>query len=93
MVYARVNENDTWVIKKVILEHKNHDPIPSESIMVKEYRMQSFHSNARRRLMNDREVGVPISKINDCMANERDGIDNMPFFEKVMRHVVDERGS
>ncbi|KAL2941567.1 Protein FAR1-RELATED SEQUENCE 5, partial [Bienertia sinuspersici] len=75
-----------WEIRNVTLEHTGHTPIPSDSQLVKEYRMQHFTSNMRRRLLDDVEVGIPINPIHDSLARERDGLENMPVTEKDMRH-------
>ncbi|KAL2928418.1 Protein FAR-RED IMPAIRED RESPONSE 1 [Bienertia sinuspersici] len=89
-LYAGVNVvSRFWEIRNVTLEHTGHTPIPSDSRLVKEYRMHHFTSNMRRRLLNDVEVGVPINQIHDSLARERDGLENMPITEKDMRHVAD----
>lgn len=88
-LYARLNKMGLWEISNVILGHEGHQPIPSDSRLVKEYRMQSFTNNLRRRVLHDVEAGVPISQILASVARERDGLANMPITDRDMRHVVD----
>ena len=38
-VYAGLLENGKWELKKVELEHKNHNPTPSKALLVPKYRM------------------------------------------------------
>ena len=87
-VYASMNGQDLWEVRVVNLEHKNHKPVPSDARLVKEYRMESFTSNLRKRVINDSEAGVPVHQIYDCLARERDGVANMPITVQDMRHVV-----
>ena len=87
-LYASVNVDELWEIKIVVLEHKNHNPVPSDSRLVKEYRMQSFTSNLQKRAINDSEAGIPVHQIHDSVARERDGLANMPITVQDMYHVV-----
>ena len=89
MLYASVDGEGNWVFKKVLLEHKNHDPKPKQSSLVKEYMMEIFTSRVRRRILNDVDAGVPLSTTYASLAQERLGLENMPFTEKDARHVVD----
>ena len=90
LLYASVDKQSMWVVRRVVSEHSGHQPVSSDSRLVKEYRMHSFASNLRRRVINDVEVGVPINQLHSSVARERDGIANMPVTNKGMRHVVDE---
>ncbi|XP_021759615.1 protein FAR1-RELATED SEQUENCE 6-like [Chenopodium quinoa] len=86
-VYASLNHDGEWEIKKVHLEH-NHNPTPRKSKLVKEYRMRGLTSRTRRRLLDYFEEGVPIAQIHGCFAAEVKGLDNLEFTVKDLSHVV-----
>lgn len=58
MIYASWNEARNWQIRKVVLEHANHQPKPSQAMLVKEYRMQNMTSSVKRKLVSDNVVGA-----------------------------------
>ncbi|XP_021751868.1 protein FAR1-RELATED SEQUENCE 6-like [Chenopodium quinoa] len=86
-VYASLNHDGEWEIKKVHLEH-NHNPTPRKSKLVKEYRMRGLTSRTRRRLLDYFEEGVPIAQIHGCFVAEVKGLDNLEFTVKDLSHVV-----
>ncbi|XP_021773649.1 protein FAR-RED IMPAIRED RESPONSE 1-like [Chenopodium quinoa] len=88
MLYGSINQEKEWVVRKVVLKHDNHDPIPSQSKLVKEYRMKHLTSRARRNLLNFYDEGVPVSQIHGCVAMERNGLDSMPLTAKYLQHEV-----
>ena len=91
MLYASLTGNGMWIIKKVTLDHSGHDPIPSQSKLVKEYRMQNLNNTLRRRILNDYDSGISVADIHASLAREQDGLENMSITEKDIRHIIDER--
>lgn len=85
-IYATRNEATHWVIRMVVLEHNS--PKPEDAKLVKALQMDTFNPNAKRKLMNDYNAGVAISKIRANMALERGWFENMPFTKNDMRHEV-----
>ncbi|XP_021721940.1 protein FAR-RED IMPAIRED RESPONSE 1-like [Chenopodium quinoa] len=86
-VYASLNRDGEWEIKKVHLGH-THNPTPRKAKLVKEYRIKSITSKVKRRLIDFFEEGVPISQIHGCFATEVKGLDNLQFTIKDLSHVV-----
>ncbi|KAL2893893.1 Protein FAR-RED IMPAIRED RESPONSE 1 [Bienertia sinuspersici] len=90
-VYASLNREQLWEIRKVSLEHIGHKPEPGQAKLVKQYRMEHFTASMRSRVLNDIDAGVPVANIHGSIARERDGLQNMLIMEKDMRHVMEER--
>ncbi|XP_021762983.1 protein FAR1-RELATED SEQUENCE 8-like [Chenopodium quinoa] len=86
-VYAGLNRDGEWEIRKVHLEH-THNPTPRKAKLVKEYRVKGITSRVKRRLIDFFEEGVPISQIHGCFATEVKGLDNLQFTVKDLSHVV-----
>ncbi|XP_021727161.1 protein FAR-RED IMPAIRED RESPONSE 1-like [Chenopodium quinoa] len=84
-VYAKVNENGLWELKSVEVKH-NHEIDPTNSELVKEYRMRQMTSKVKKTLTDLYEQGVPISQIHGFMATERKG--NMALTVKDLQHEV-----
>ncbi|XP_010689518.2 protein FAR-RED IMPAIRED RESPONSE 1-like [Beta vulgaris subsp. vulgaris] len=88
MIYAFLNEDDEWVIRRVVLEHLNHDPTPSKSRHISMYRKEELSNHVRRKLFNDYNSGVKIPQIHDCLARERNGVENWVVTERDLRNEV-----
>ncbi|XP_021721962.1 protein FAR1-RELATED SEQUENCE 6-like [Chenopodium quinoa] len=82
-LYASLNHDGEWEIKKVQLEH-THDPTPRKAKLVKEYRMRKFNSRARKNLLNFYEQGVPVTQIHGCFASQANG--NLEYTVKDLQH-------
>ncbi|KAL2930332.1 Protein FAR-RED IMPAIRED RESPONSE 1 [Bienertia sinuspersici] len=90
-LYASLNKEQLWEIRKVSLEHIGHKPEPGQAKLVKQNRIEHFTASMRSRVLNDIDAGVLLANIHGSIARERDGLQNMPIMEKDMRHVVEER--
>ncbi|XP_010693208.1 protein FAR1-RELATED SEQUENCE 8-like [Beta vulgaris subsp. vulgaris] len=86
-IYASVNDNGEWVLRKVVVEHENHDPTPSKSCAISIYR-EELYKHVRRRLFNDYNSGVKIPQIHGCLARERNGVENWVVTERDLRNEV-----
>ncbi|KAL2923876.1 putative protein FAR1-RELATED SEQUENCE 10 [Bienertia sinuspersici] len=62
-VYACLNREQLWEIRKVTLEHIGHNPEPRQAKLVKQYRMEHFTASMRSRVFNDIDAGVPLANI------------------------------
>ncbi|XP_021714778.1 protein FAR1-RELATED SEQUENCE 4-like [Chenopodium quinoa] len=83
MIYAEVNEDGEWELRKVFNEH-NHDQNPSDAVLVKEYRMKNYTSNVRKTLINFYEEGLPVSKIRNGLSHTKEVLPSL----KDMEHEV-----
>ncbi|XP_021754837.1 protein FAR-RED IMPAIRED RESPONSE 1-like isoform X2 [Chenopodium quinoa] len=91
MLYAGVDSDGLWVIRKLEKEHHNHTPKLSDAKLVKEYRMKNYYTNnVRKKLFNYYEEGVPIRQIHGCMATEA-GVDNLPSVKDLEHEVYKEK--
>ncbi|XP_057250581.1 protein FAR1-RELATED SEQUENCE 5-like [Beta vulgaris subsp. vulgaris] len=92
MMYAACNDaacnEGEWVVKKVVLDHVNHNPTPSKSRFISMFRKEEVSCAVRRRLFNDHAVGVRISQIHSSLARERNGLENMAITERDLRNMV-----
>lgn len=85
-LYANLNHEDKWEIKKVVLEHTNHNPSPSNTRFIPMYRKECLTSHVKRRLDMGRSVGLGVSKVRDVIAVERNGLDQMMPTERDLRN-------
>ncbi|XP_010679719.1 protein FAR-RED IMPAIRED RESPONSE 1-like [Beta vulgaris subsp. vulgaris] len=88
MMYAACNEGGEWVVKRIVLDHVNHNPTPSKSRFISMFRKEEVSCAVRRRLFNDHVVGVRISQIHNSLARDRNGIENMVITERDLRNMV-----
>lgn len=88
MFYGTCNDSCEWEIKKVILDHVNHNPTPSKSQSISMYRKEEVNCAIRRRLFNDHGVGVKISQIHSSLARDRNGLENLPVTERDLRNMI-----
>ncbi|XP_021769663.1 protein FAR1-RELATED SEQUENCE 8-like [Chenopodium quinoa] len=89
-IYANVNERGEWVIQRVNLEHGGHTPTPGKAKNISRLRKKFLVENPHvvRQLFNDRRFGVPVSQIYNCMARDRNRLENMPFAQKDLHEEV-----
>ncbi|XP_021739471.1 protein FAR-RED IMPAIRED RESPONSE 1-like [Chenopodium quinoa] len=90
MLYAGVDSDALWVIRKLKNEHDNHTPKLSDAKLVKEYRMKNCTSNVKKKLFNFYEEGVYVRQIHGCMATET-GADNLPSVKDLEHEVSKEK--
>ncbi|XP_010678300.1 protein FAR-RED IMPAIRED RESPONSE 1-like [Beta vulgaris subsp. vulgaris] len=88
MIYASVNEEGLWEIRKAILQHENHNPTPSKVRNISKFRQEEVSCAVRRKLFNDKAAGVRISQIHKSIATDRNGLENMPITERDLRNIV-----
>ncbi|XP_021775664.1 protein FAR-RED IMPAIRED RESPONSE 1-like [Chenopodium quinoa] len=88
-VYASVNNEGLWVLRKVLVDH-NHKVSPGKSKLAKEYRMKNCTTNVRKNLINYFDEGVPVSQIHGCLGMGKDG-ENMPTVKDLQHEVYKER--
>ncbi|XP_021737154.1 protein FAR1-RELATED SEQUENCE 3-like [Chenopodium quinoa] len=93
MLYGSVNQEKEWVVRKVVLKYHNHNPIPSQSQLVKEYRMKQLTPRVRRNILKYYDEGVPMKQIHACMDLGCNGSGNSTLTVKDLNHeVYKERG-
>ncbi|XP_021723376.1 protein FAR1-RELATED SEQUENCE 6-like [Chenopodium quinoa] len=90
MLYAGIDNDGLWAIRKVKTEQDNHTPKPSDAKLVKEYRMKKYTSNVRRQLLNFYDEGVPVRQAHGCIATET-GEDNLPSVKDLQHEVYKEK--
>ncbi|KAL2906045.1 Protein FAR-RED IMPAIRED RESPONSE 1 [Bienertia sinuspersici] len=66
-VYASLNREQLWEIRKVALEHIGHNPEPGQAKLVKQYRMEHFTTSMRSRVFNDIDAGVPYAELKELL--------------------------
>ncbi|XP_056695651.1 protein FAR1-RELATED SEQUENCE 8-like [Spinacia oleracea] len=91
MLYASVNGDNEWEVRKVVLEHLNHQPTPSKWRGVKEYRMATASDYFKEGLMSRYESGAPVSQVRANLAERFGGLENVILTEKDIVHKVQER--
>ncbi|KAL2902594.1 Protein FAR1-RELATED SEQUENCE 6 [Bienertia sinuspersici] len=64
-VYASLNREQLWEIRKVTLEHIGHKPEPGQAKLVKQYRMEHFTASMRSRVLNDIDAGVLYAELKE----------------------------
>ncbi|XP_057250644.1 protein FAR-RED IMPAIRED RESPONSE 1-like [Beta vulgaris subsp. vulgaris] len=77
-----------WVVKRIVLDHVNHNPTPSKSRFISMFRKEEVSCAVRRRLFNDHAVGIRISQTHSSLARERNGIENMVITERDLRNMI-----
>ncbi|XP_048502773.1 protein FAR-RED IMPAIRED RESPONSE 1-like [Beta vulgaris subsp. vulgaris] len=87
-MFGSVNEENEWVVKKVVLEHLNHIPTLCKVRYISKYRRQEVNTTVRRRLFNDTAVGVSVSKIHRSLAMDNNGLDNLAVTERDLRNIL-----
>ncbi|XP_021769853.1 protein FAR-RED IMPAIRED RESPONSE 1-like [Chenopodium quinoa] len=89
-VYANVNERGEWVVQRAHMKHVGHTPTPGKAKNISRLRKKFLVENPHvvRQLFNERRCGVPVAKIYNKMARERNGLENMPFAQKDLHEEV-----
>ncbi|KAL2923894.1 Protein FAR-RED ELONGATED HYPOCOTYL 3 [Bienertia sinuspersici] len=81
MLHAKVTKDGKWQIRNVVLQHQNHELVPS----ILKY-ISMFHRDdlnvVRRRLFQHHDEGVSIPQIHSALAAERNGVENFPVSER-----------
>ncbi|KAL2895871.1 Protein FAR1-RELATED SEQUENCE 5, partial [Bienertia sinuspersici] len=88
MLHAKVTKDGKWQIRNVVLQHQNHEPVPSISKYISMFHREDLNA-VRRRLFQHHDEGVSIPQIHSALAAERNGVENFPVSERQLRNVVD----
>ncbi|KAL2940515.1 Protein FAR-RED ELONGATED HYPOCOTYL 3 [Bienertia sinuspersici] len=88
MLHAKVTKDGKWQIRNVVLQHQNHEPVPSISKYISMFHREELNA-VRRRLFQHHDEGVSIPQIHSALAAERNGVENFPVSERQLRNVVD----
>ncbi|KAL2935797.1 Protein FAR1-RELATED SEQUENCE 5, partial [Bienertia sinuspersici] len=88
MLHARVTKDGKWQIRNVVLQHQNHEPVPSISKYISMFHRDDLNA-VRRRLFQHHDEGVSIPQIHSALAAERNDVENFPVSEHQLRNVVD----
>ncbi|XP_021741456.1 protein FAR1-RELATED SEQUENCE 8-like [Chenopodium quinoa] len=88
MVYASLNAEDGWELKKVVLEH-NHKLTLTKSKLVKEGMMKGVGETRNRRLSNDFNDGSCVPQIHGSSTVKREVVEDMPMMEKCCPRVLE----
>ena len=89
-VYAIVNDDNVWEVRKVILEHKNHSPTPYKSKHISKYRQKELGScTVARTLFKAKEANLPVCQIHKLLALQRNGFENLSVKQRDVRNKID----
>ncbi|KAL2921779.1 Protein FAR-RED ELONGATED HYPOCOTYL 3 [Bienertia sinuspersici] len=88
MLHAKVTKDGKWQIRNVVLQHQNHEPVPSISKYISMFHREDLNA-VRRRLFQHHDEGVSIPQIHSALTTERNGVENFPVSERQLRNVVD----
>ncbi|KAL2928757.1 Protein FAR1-RELATED SEQUENCE 4 [Bienertia sinuspersici] len=80
MLHAKVKDG-TWQIRNVVLQHQNHEPMPSISKYISMFHRDDLNA-VRRRLFQHHDEGVSIPQIHSALAAERNDVENFPVSER-----------
>ena len=65
-----------------IHEHQNHNPSPSKSKHIRQYREVHFTKSMKRKLISIYSAGLKPGKSFACLVEEFDGWDKVPITQK-----------
>ncbi|KAL2892716.1 Protein FAR1-RELATED SEQUENCE 5 [Bienertia sinuspersici] len=88
MLHAKVTKDGKWQIRNVVLQHQNHEPVPSISKYISMFHRDDLNA-VRKRLFQHHDEGISIPQIHSALAAERNGVENFPVSERQLRNVVD----
>ncbi|KAL2939678.1 Protein FAR1-RELATED SEQUENCE 6 [Bienertia sinuspersici] len=88
MLHAKFVKEGEWQIRIVVLEHKYHEPIPSNAKYISMFHRDDLNALCRR-LFQHHDEGVSISQIHGALAAERNGVENFPVSKRQLRNIVD----
>ncbi|XP_056698407.1 protein FAR1-RELATED SEQUENCE 8-like [Spinacia oleracea] len=80
-MYASVDEKGDWIIRRVMLDHQNHEPTPRKSRDVPVYRKRNLIEREKhlvRFIKNSSKAGISNSDIIKILAEDRDEEENLP---------------
>ncbi|KAL2906025.1 Protein FAR1-RELATED SEQUENCE 6 [Bienertia sinuspersici] len=89
-IYASVNaENDNyWVVRKVVNEHQNHTPTPSKSRSIVAHRKEEMNCHVKRKLKLGHSAGLKVAQIHNMLVRERNGLQEMAINERDIRNEL-----
>ncbi|KAL2922031.1 Protein FAR1-RELATED SEQUENCE 11 [Bienertia sinuspersici] len=89
-IYASVNaENENeWVVRKVVNEHKNHNPAPSKSKFIATHRKEEMNCHVKRKLKLGHSAGLKVAQIHNMLTRERNGLQEMAINERDIRNEL-----
>ncbi|XP_021759149.1 protein FAR1-RELATED SEQUENCE 6-like [Chenopodium quinoa] len=75
---------------RAVLQYGGHTLTPEKAKNISRLRKKFLMENPHvvRQLFNERRCGVPLAKIYNKMARERNGVENMPFSQKDLHDEV-----
>ena len=88
LMYCNRTKDGEWVVKRAVNEHKNHCPTPRKSRYVPRYRQEDITSLVKRKLFNDYNSGANVPQIFNCLASERNGVENVTFTKKDLQNII-----
>ncbi|XP_021744017.1 protein FAR-RED IMPAIRED RESPONSE 1-like [Chenopodium quinoa] len=89
MIYASMNQEGLWVLRKVFLDHV-HKVSPTESKLVKEYRMKKLTTNVRKNLIHFYDEGTPVTQIHGCLGLDKTE-EILPTVKDLQHEIYKER--
>ncbi|KAL2904026.1 Protein FAR-RED ELONGATED HYPOCOTYL 3 [Bienertia sinuspersici] len=89
-IYASVNaENENeWVVRKVVDEHQNHNPTHSKSRFIVDHRKEEMNYHVKRKLKLGHSAGLKVAQIHNMFARERNGLQEMAINERDIRNEL-----
>ncbi|KAL2943978.1 Protein FAR-RED ELONGATED HYPOCOTYL 3 [Bienertia sinuspersici] len=89
-IYSSVNaENENeWVVRKVVNEHQNHNPTPSKSRFIATHHKEEMNCHVKRKLKIGHSTGLKVAQIHNMLARERYGVQEMAINERVIRNEL-----
>ncbi|XP_056695090.1 protein FAR1-RELATED SEQUENCE 5-like [Spinacia oleracea] len=88
LMYCNRTKDGEWVVKRAVNEHKNHCPTPRKFRYVPRYRQEDINSLIKRKLFNDYNSGANVPQIFNCLASERNGVENVTFTKKDLQNII-----
>ncbi|KAL2935302.1 Protein FAR-RED ELONGATED HYPOCOTYL 3 [Bienertia sinuspersici] len=88
MLHAKFVQKGEWQIRSVVLERKFHEPVPSNAKYIIMFHHDDLNA-VRRRLFQHHDEGIYIPQIHGSLTVERNGVENFPVSERLLRNVVD----
>ncbi|KAL2924753.1 Protein FAR1-RELATED SEQUENCE 4 [Bienertia sinuspersici] len=88
-IYASVNaENENeWVVRKVVDEHQNHNPTPSKSRFITAHRKEEMNCHVKRKLKLGHYAGLKVAQIHNMekklKLKDGDAKAMLEYFEKM----------
>lgn len=80
LMYASLNKEEEWEVKRVVVEHKNHTLTPGQD---------EVQTHVKKKLLNDHASGVK-PQIHSSLARDRNGLENMRITHMDLHNVIDQ---